>query len=163
MGKIGDPIREMLDCHKDIVRQLAMLKKALGKFRKDGKIEDMRLSLDGLFLFMKTTLALHTKDEEEALFPFMRVGSHLDGEISLILNDHKDVHASIEVLKLLREMGRESHPEIERRVSGIIEMLGEHVRKEENVIYELAREKLTDGQMAEISRRMNAFRDGGGG
>jgi iron-sulfur cluster repair protein YtfE (RIC family) len=154
-----DPIKEIQDFHQEVLRQLDMLERALEKFREDSEADDARLSLDGFYYFVKKDLSVHLRDEEEALFPLMRMHEYPEREINAILNDHKDLFVSVETLRLLKGIDRSTFPEIERGLCNIIETLRDHIWKEDNVIFRLASESLTPREMAEVSERMAKIRE----
>lgn len=158
MKKVEDPIKEMKEFHKELLRQLDMLEKALEKFRKDGKTDYMRLSLDGFIFFAKKDLRLHIKDEEKALFPVMIKNKYLESDIREIVNDHDYLNVSIDALKLIRNMEKKTRPEIEKKVREITDTLRTHVHKEEEVVFKLAQGRLTDKQLSRVTNMMNKLR-----
>jgi hemerythrin-like domain-containing protein len=149
----------MKDFHKEVQRQLDLLEKSLNGFKKSLRLDDMRLSLDGFFFFVRTDLSLHIMDEEKALFPVLMNSKSLEKDIEDIMNDHDYLITSVETLRLLKGMKRKAYSEIEDKVSEIIDTLREHVWKEENVVFRFAQDNLTGQQMSEIANKMEIFRN----
>jgi hemerythrin-like domain-containing protein len=162
MEEVGEPMEEMIKCHEEILGHLDRLEQALGKFRKDGNGEDLRLTLEVFLLFLKTTLRLHRKDEEEALFPCLRETDFPGGEIERLIEDHDKLRATEDFIHLIKDIKKEDTGEIDKRLGESIRNLRDHIGREEEVLFRIAREKLSDGQMSGIAERMRSFRRGGG-
>ena len=79
-------------------------------------------------------------------------------EIEKLLTDHKDLQASIAVLKVLKGMENMDNDEIFIKVNAIIDTLREHISMEENVVFSLARESLNTQELEQISKKMQLFR-----
>jgi len=157
MPTIEYPIREMRLFHKEALRQLELLGKGLERFRVDGKRDFLTLSMDGFFLFAKNDLAVHIRDEEGAMFPILRRYTKL---VDKLLGDHDYIDASVKLLETLRGMKKANDSEIDKKIKEVIQTFRDHIWKEENVIFKVAEERLTEEQISEIAERMALFRGG---
>jgi len=161
MKQIRDPLKELKSFHRDALKQLEMLEKALAAFRETGRVDEMRLSLEGFYFFVRKEMALHSKDEEEILFPLLE-NMDLGGiDVKDIVDEHEYLRASEEVLELLKGADRETKKQIESTVDEVIQTLREHIRKEDVFIIGGAARKLSREQLAGIAGKMNELRSGG--
>jgi iron-sulfur cluster repair protein YtfE (RIC family) len=100
-----------------------------------------------------TELERHFKDEEEFVFPYLKGKDvELDNLISEIMNEHiilKDkilsLNDNLNLIDQLDEIGN---------------ILGEHVRKEERILFEKAQTILNDAELNIIENKFNESRPG---
>ncbi len=151
-------IDEMLECHSEILRQSRRLEEALEGFRKGGSREDLRLTLDVFLLFTRTTLKLHKRDEEELLFPCLADAGFPGKDLERLMAEHEEFSALDELVGLARDFGKGGAPAMDARLMESLGKLKAHMKEEEDVIFSMAREKLSEKDMEKISERMKALR-----
>jgi hemerythrin-like domain-containing protein len=158
MEIIKNPIHKMRCSHKQVLKQIEKLEQATITFRDGGSVQNMILSLDGFLLFEKIELAIHLKDEEEALFPVLRANGHLGKEIEEILGEHDYLYTTIELLKLMKHTDGKSAKYVQKKLEDIAGTLRDHIWKEDNVIFKIAEEMLSAEDMNEVGKKMALFR-----
>ena len=170
--KIEYPIQELERFHKDTTKRMKLLQKAINRLEKDKDIEKFEDVFVDFFNFCENELPIHVEDEEHALFPMLRTRIPItrgntgnDGIIDM-LNDHKDIYAAIEVIKLMKRLiGGEKNSddkylaEIIARTRNIIELMDDHFTKEENVLFKMVGDILTPNQITEIAHKMTKIRE----
>ena len=131
---------------------------------------------------MATRLLLHARKEDEALFPALeRAFGTPDGPTAVMRREHRAIHDRAgRFRETLRELNEVEHPAI---VAGgatlrtlaegggsaaalvqtgeeIVSLLDLHFGKEEEILFPMAREVLSDDELAEVGRRMEAIEAG---
>jgi iron-sulfur cluster repair protein YtfE (RIC family) len=128
---------------------------------------------------MATRLLRHARKEDEALFPALeRAFGAIDGPTAVMRQEHRAIHDRAWLFReTLRELNEVEHPAIvadgatlrtlaERGGNAaalaqtgeeIVSLLVLHFGKEEDVLFPMARTMLSDDEMAEVGRRMEAI------
>ena len=128
---------------------------------------------------MATKLALHAKKEDDVLFPAMeRAMGTSQGPTSVMREEHSEIHDRVRLLgETLRELHEIEHPAIvaegtrlhrlahaggtsaalAESAETLVQLLDRHFSKEENVLFPMAKDALTDAEMAAVAERMAAF------
>ncbi|RLI98354.1 MAG: hypothetical protein DRO99_00855 [Candidatus Aenigmatarchaeota archaeon] len=165
------PMQELRKFHKMAQKKIDKLEKGINDLEKTKDIGGFEETFIEFFDFVENDLPVHIEDEEHALFPMLRIclpdeNPDNTDAISAMLNDHKDVIAAAEVIRLMKRLigGEEKNDkeyvdEIIARARSIIDVMNDHFLKEEEVIYKLAEDKLTNEQMDELSKKMEAIRE----
>jgi iron-sulfur cluster repair protein YtfE (RIC family) len=70
---ITDPFRKLVECHDEILKHLRTFEDALLDLEQDGRrgLTRQLESIKGALEFFQTEIALHTRDEEDGLFPLL--------------------------------------------------------------------------------------------
>ncbi len=98
-----------------------------------------------------TELEHHFKDEEQFVFPYLKVKDiELDNLISEILNEH--IILKEKILSLV------DNPNLIDQLDEIGNILGEHVRKEERILFEKAQTILSDDELKIIENKFDESR-----
>ncbi len=174
---IENPFEKLQECHDHILEQLAKLEVALHDLEAGGISALIRQKecLTKTFEFIDTSGHMHTKDEEEGLFPFLdsklqpRVQRlHFDRTpVQAIKEQHRKGEEITERLRFLNDklqkdpnqMGAEILlEEFVRKSQALIEFYREHIRGENEVVFPLAERLLTQEEKAEVARIMDAHR-----
>jgi iron-sulfur cluster repair protein YtfE (RIC family) len=96
-------------------------------------------------------LAHHFKDEEQFVFPYLKGKDvELDNLISEILNEHIMLKEKILALN--------DDPNLIEQLDEIGNILSEHIRKEERILFEKAQEILNDEELKLIENKFNESR-----
>ena len=135
----------------------------LGKLRQlEDALSELDLKvLEEVLRFMEGDLPLHRKKEEEVLFPAL--GRHIGtetGPIAVMLQEHeaelnhlRDLRAAVDDLK----GGGDAGNRVRGSARAILELLRAHIRKEDEILFPMAEQRLTPEEHAEVARSMAAI------
>ena len=175
-----DPIDRLLWEHQGIMRQVADLRTAIATLARDGEasLPAVRPVFQATSRMIERELIAHARREDEALFPALeRVFGREEPITGEMRREHRDIHAQADRFRVtLRELNEIEHPAIVRegeRLSGLagaggaadlcasgsemIRLLDEHFRKEEEILFPLAREVLDEREREQVGRAMEAL------
>ncbi len=175
-----DPIERLLWEHQGIMRQVAELRGAVATLARDGDaaLPTVRPVLVATARMIERELFAHARREDDVLFPALeRVFGREEALTVEMRREHVDIHAQAERFRgTLRELNEVEHPAIVRagerlaslagaggaaelRASGVemIRLLDEHFRKEEEILFPLAREVLMPEELEAVGRAMEAM------
>lgn len=174
-------IEHLLQDHRDIMAQVADLRKAVADLtvRGEAALPSVRPVLVRIGQMMATQLAQHARKEDEALFPAIEAVIGAEGGPTQGMRlEHQEIHGQGEVLrKTLYELNAVEHPKIEAggaklrelAVSGgsaetlkanaeeIIRLLDMHFDKEEQILFPMAEALLDEATLTAVARRMEAL------
>lgn len=146
--------------HRVIERYLAVLEKIIEKPKFGGEdISDLEKILDFIRNFADRC---HHGKEEDVLFPAMgKAGVPRDGgPIGMMLYEHKEgrgyVAGLTKALGEFRNGKKDTQKEIRDNAQSYIEFLQSHIPKEDNILYPMAEEVLTD---ADDQRLLKQFEE----
>jgi hemerythrin-like domain-containing protein len=135
------------------------------------KALDVTLATE-LLGFLRRDMALHVQDEEEDLFPLMRLRCSLEDGIERVIAALSAEHAGDRHLADIVITGLESaladgplpaaDPELRDAMIDFARNERRHLALENSVVLPLARLRLTAADLAELSARLTRRRDGGG-
>jgi len=173
-----DPIDVLLQEHEVIMGRIADLRRAVRDLETRGgdAVGEALPALRSVGEMMATTLHLHARKEDEALFPALEVvfGSEM-GPTAVMRQEHRAIHAQADLFrKTLHELHEVEHPAIVRqgaelrdlaaRGGGvaelkeagaeIIRLLDAHFGKEEMVLFPMARNLLQPDVLRRVMERM---------
>jgi|GEM_PF-924196 len=149
-------------CHDHIGQRLNDLD-AVGQELLDGAAlgEPQLAALGAVLAFLDTAIPIHSADEEQSLFPRLREqpmfavaqGTPMD------CMEHEHVeHAALKVT-LKRAMMQNDAQLAGRCARGMVADYRTHIRKEEDILYPMARELLTDPHVIDaMTEEMRARR-----
>ncbi len=172
-----DPIDHLLEEHRAIMTRLAPLRRAVEELHGEGAdLSRILPVLQDAGQMMATTLLLHARQEDEALFPEIeRALDSAGGPTAVMRQEHRDIHAGAELFRrTLRELNEVEHPAIMARgealrslpagVSGtgqlrgiaeeILALVDAHFGKEEQILFPMARQVLTSEALEQTAQRM---------
>jgi hemerythrin-like domain-containing protein len=161
-----EPIEALYICHENILARMdriGALSRALlqgGPQAFAPQIEQWR----ELLSFVEHTVANHTKDEEEGLFPMLR--KHLEDEVVGCLADHtwaedteKWLREQFEVFTSYPHTPSEVHIEqFARRAGELAGYYREHIEKENRQVFPMAKELLSQEQLKHLGTLMRKHR-----
>jgi|GEM_PF-4581170 len=169
--RVEFPLKELKRFHAAARKEMDNLGKAASMLEKTKNVASFEKRFVKFFGFCENELPIHIDDEEKALFPIMRTFFPEDGEdagdtIDDVLNDHKDVFAAIEAIKLMKRVlgGEKSRDpkfiaDIVARTRNLISAMDEHFLKEETMIFGAVEYGFTPGQMEQLARKMTKNRE----
>jgi len=178
---VHDPIDQLLQEHRDIMAEVDVLRRAVEDLhaRGDAALPASLPALRSVGRMMATRLLRHARKEDEALFPALeRVFGTSDGPTAVMRQEHRAIHDRAGLFReTLRELNEVEHPAIvaggatlrmlaERGGNAtalvetgmeIVSLLDLHFGKEEDILFPMARAMLSDDEMREVGRRMEAI------
>ena len=163
---IDTPVEHLMACHRRIEDRLTTLARAGDHLRDDrpAALEAIRRSI----LFLDSSGVLHTKDEEESLFPKLR--PHLSPEELQFLDRLEEQHRAAEsVFTELKDVAEElaiaadNFVSVDRRYKKLAARLSAlyrpHIQSEDEILTTLVRRTLTDDELRVIAEEMKARRE----
>lgn len=145
-----NPIDELKQEHEGIKISLEILSRItqrLGAEDETAAAEDLGRLLDFFTVFVDTC---HHGKEEELLFPALEASGvpKEGGPIGVMLADHDSGRGHIRALRgklaAYRDGDRSVVPEIRRHAEAYAEMLRLHIEKENQVLFQIAEDHLSD-------------------
>ena len=176
-----DPIDRLLQEHRDIMADVAVLRRAVEDLdvRGDAALPAALPALRSVGRMMATRLLRHARKEDEALFPALeRVFGATDGPTAVMRQEHRAIHDHARLFReTLRELNEIEHPAIvaggatlrtlveqggnaavlARTGAEIVSLLDLHFGKEEDILFPMARAMLSEEDMATVGRGMEAI------
>lgn len=174
-----DPIDRLLQEHVLIMRQVADLRSAVQTLaeRGEGALPELRPALQGTVRMIETELLAHARREDDALFPAIERALDVTEMTGQMRQEHRDIHAEADRFRAtLRELNETEHPAIvasqarlgELAATGgaeslrataaeLIRLLDDHFRKEEEVLFPMARGVLEAKELESVAREMEAL------
>jgi len=153
-----EPIKDLKMEHDAVRLTLKILDKICQKIEKAGEIIDL-LTLNQLLEFFKVFVdKCHHGKEEELLFPALEnVGvSNKGGPIEVLLHEHQlgreYVQAMISAIAQYTNGDRMGGDEFVKAARQYINLLDQHIDKENNVLFPLAEKHLPEQEQARLSR-----------
>lgn len=118
--------------------------------------------------FLANDMALHVRDEEEDLFPLLRRRCAPEDEIEAVLSELADEHANDErlggnVIAALTGLidaaaPPRTKPEVRQMMRAFARRQRRHLMVENNIVLPIARTRLVDLDLANLTKRMTARR-----
>jgi hemerythrin-like domain-containing protein len=175
---IIDPFKKLVECHDQILKHLQTFEDALNDLEQNGihAFKRERENIRETFGFFQADVALHTRDEEDGLFPLLEpklqrrpvLNPHFERTpIQAIEEQHRKAEAETQRLEILHsKLGAESDEarcvlliaEFVKRGRVLIAFYREHIRGENEAIFPLAERILTGDEKAHVARVMNTHR-----
>lgn len=173
-----DPIDRLLEEHQAIMARVDELRRAVADLRRRGEtaLPEGLPVLEAVSAMMDTELVAHARREDEALFPALEaIFGATETPTAVMREEHRAIHARAQLFhRTLHELNQVEHPAIVaggerlRAIAAqggrpedlsaigaeIIELLDLHFRKEEEILFPMAREVLSSEALREVARRM---------
>lgn len=110
----------------------------------------------GCFKDFLTGLKRHIVWEEEILFPAFeaKTGMRDSGPTAVMRMEHRQIHGFLDGIHEAVRRGEPCDPRIEQ---SLMDTLGQHNVKEENVLYPMLDNLLSEEERAEVFRKMEAL------
>ena len=173
-----DPIERLLQEHRSIMRTIAGLRTAVQALatRGDAALAETRPALEGTVRMIESELHAHARREDDAMFPVVERAMVERALLEEMRDEHRRIHGGADrFVATLRELHEVEHPAIVaggERLSGLvatgagaaalrataaelIRQLDDHFRKEEEILFPMAREVLEAGELEEVARAMD--------
>ena len=161
----SDPLGMLSDCHRRIARfleaMIAITEEARGRALVGEKHEALATALK----YFREAAPKHTADEEDSLFPRMKVRAEDAGKqlpvLTVLHTDHVSVvekHHDVDALAqrwLIEDvLNREAADRMLELLYGLRETYQEHIEIEETKLFPLAARVLTSRDLHEIGKEM---------
>jgi hemerythrin-like domain-containing protein len=149
------PTEDLMNEHRVIERMMAVVSGAADRL-EGGKTVDMALFVDASDFFKNFADRCHHNKEEKILFEKMmeRGVSGEVGPIAVMLREHEDGRAHVRKIAELsaKKLDRKSAQELVRQTRSYVELLSQHIQKEDNVLYPMADQILTSEDQKELEK-----------
>jgi hemerythrin-like domain-containing protein len=172
LANFTQPLEMMKDCHRRIEHFLEVLQKVVERFGEGELPEEGRRALDSSLNYFAHAAPRHTADEEASLFPRLRnhagVKAHpVMAELLRLEADHRRAdacHQKVEQIgRLWLETGRigpQSRTQLRGFLDDLVAIYAAHIRLEEERVFLLAAQALTDNEFDAIGDEMRQRRVG---
>lgn len=155
---LSQPLDHLTACHRRIEERLDLFVRA-GEAYESAPGEAIE-AMHSACRFMDMSGELHTKDEEQSLFP--RLAGHLNEEeerfVAGLEEDHRRAEALYAQLKEAMASLPESLAGYQRIARAMRDIYAAHIAAEDEHLIALGRRTLTTGQLAEVAAEMRARR-----
>ncbi|MBI4187347.1 MAG: hemerythrin domain-containing protein [Chloroflexi bacterium] len=140
--------------HKDVLQRLDSLEKVLDHLDRK---EEIAAELKGLASFFNVDFWVHFAKEEDALFPEIeKFIPRNSGPTGIMLSEHEDLRGINAELQpaiqtyLVDSGGPEAKRTIQGRGHHFIEVLRDHINKEDNILFRIADMHLDQAQIERV-------------
>jgi hemerythrin-like domain-containing protein len=169
LGRIpnfDEPIDALYICHENILKRMRQMEELSEELLRDGAHAFMHQKKywRELLSFIRHTVANHTRDEEEGLFPML--ARKADDELVHLLSDHRWaneteewLHQQFEVFTGNEHVPSEVHlQQFASRAGELARFYSNHIAFENEQLFPMARTVLTDEQVAHLGALMRKHR-----
>lgn len=155
----NSPLLPLVQEHAAGLRQLAALDKAATVLGGKGPSPEILAALADFQGFLDKDLPGHFRREEEHLFPYLEAALGADRSPTAVLRkEHADLMALAQVWRQRLEEIEAASPamalELQRLSRRIIAALGQHFRKEDEVLFPLCHKALSPETLAAIGEKV---------
>jgi len=146
--------QQLKDEHEGVRVMLRILEKICGELETSGGID--KEHFDGILEFLKVFVdKCHHGKEEELLFPaLVAVGVPEDGPIAVMLREHETGRGYVRAMSRSYSAyvtgDRSSSKDIAQNAHGYIGLLRGHIEKENNVLFVMADDRLSENKQDEL-------------
>lgn len=150
-----DPLKILEEEHRIIEKNIAVLESISERILsgEEPPVEDLEKTID----FIKTFAdKCHHGKEENKLFPKMesRGVPRFEGPIGVMLFEHevgrRYVKSMVEALSSIKSGSKKGYLEFRSHALGYAQLLREHISKEDNILYPIARQVLKSRDFEEL-------------
>ena len=151
-----DPLQMLMDEHKIALKQLDILDRAAEEIREKGFSVPVWEKLSHATQFIADDIRAHNQREEDFLFPELEKSLPPGGPVEVMRAEHRqlwegygqltDTTAQIRV----NPEDNRIKDELAKSARFITDLLSNHIYKEDNILFPMARRVLTNEQLNEI-------------
>jgi len=160
-ASFNNPLAMLHACHGKIHAQCVTLRKLSGHLASNGCDLQAQQAAQNIMRYFDTSGQFHHQDEEENLFPTLRLCAgaekpEVDRLLDLLLSDHIRMAAAwAEVRSVLQQVAKGENAALgEPLLNKFIASYTEHIEIEEGVLFPLAERLLSPQQTAQIGKYM---------
>lgn len=158
---VSDPIEKLKAEHDEGLKQLNILQNAATLLETEGASEEIYQDLLNSVHFINNEIRRHNEKEEAALFPVLEKYIP-DGPVTVMLEEHRLLWERLESLeKILPQL--QTHPKEEEVIDQIVQaacfivqLLKDHIAKENEILYPMAQDYLSPSDWAAVERKMTS-------
>ena len=147
------PTEELMEEHRVIEKMLGVMSKAADRLERSEQVEASMFADAADFLRNFADMCHHGK-EEKLLFKKMveRGMPSGSGPIAVLLHEHEDGRAHVRAISKLAEKPLDGYvvKELANHTRSYVELLSQHIQKEDKVLYPIADELLTKADQKEL-------------
>lgn len=158
-----DPIERLMNEHQHGLRELEKMRQAGHELKTSGFKPETYQALQAATDFINGDLRTHNENEENALFPLLEARMGQGGPTTVMRAEHQQLWSALDQLEWGLK-GLSENPsngakvdEIAGLTNFIYTLLSQHISKEDNILYPMAREMLTQEDFRLVSERMNGL------
>jgi hemerythrin-like domain-containing protein len=146
--------KQLRDEHEGVMLMLQILSEVSRQFHATGRVNEEHFT--GILEFLKVFVdQCHHEKEEELLFPaLVHSGIPQDGPIAVMLYEHemgrKYVRVITEAFERHRFKDATAAAAIEQHALDYIELLTDHIDKENNILFAMADDRLSQEKQDEL-------------
>jgi hemerythrin-like domain-containing protein len=148
------PTDELMNEHRVIERMLGIVSVACDRM-EDGQEVERGLFVGATDFFMNFADRCHHSKEEKLLFERMQTRgvSGEVGPIAVMLREHQDGRAHVKKMTELsgQELSKKTRDELVKASRAYVDLLSKHIQKEDNILYPLANQILTEEDQMELA------------
>ena len=167
--KAKRPTDSLREDHVTVIAQLNRLRDASGKLTSVSKsqVDEAKVAIGEVAVFLAKELELHLRKEEEALFPPLEamIGAN-GGPTAVMRYEHEDLRAKNKELQSLvadfgdAEKTQQNTHGLQGTISHIYEVLTQHIHKEDYILFPMANDALKPQDLEKVASKMREL-DGG--
>ena len=150
-----EPIEELMDEHRVIERVLGIIEIAADLLDDDETV-DPELFVDIVdFLSTFADKCHHSKEEKHLFAKMQECGASGEvGPIAVMLREHQDGRAHVRKMAELsqKKMTKANKAAMAKASRAYVELLSQHIRKEDNVLYPMAKQILSGEDMKDLEK-----------
>ncbi len=158
------PLDHLMACHRRIEDKLSVLERASAHM--EDRTEEALRACHSVFTFLDSSGVFHTEDEEESMFPRIRL--HATAEELVYLDTLEAQHREVEgcvarVKSLAKQLERDPVPmhnlkAFAEAVAKLVSLYRAHIASEDQALTEIGRARLDEVALAEIAFEMRLRR-----
>jgi iron-sulfur cluster repair protein YtfE (RIC family) len=140
-------------CHNHIEEKLNVLDGVGQELQGGSELGDSQMArLGAVLAFLDTAIPIHSADEEESLFPRLRqhpAFANTVGHSPMDCMESEHVEHAAFKARLKLAMMQQDAPAVAQAARAIASEYRTHIRKEEDILYPMAKDLLADGHVIE--------------
>ena len=149
------PTEDLMNEHRVIERMLVVVSRAADRLN-EGREVGSEVFVGAADFFKNFADRCHHGKEEKLLFKKMmeRGVSGEVGPIAVMLREHEDGRAHVRKIAELsaRKLDERSRTELIKHAKAYVDLLGQHIQKEDNILYPMANQILTSEDQKELEK-----------
>ena len=153
-----DPFAIFEAQHEEGLKQLNHLEGAVERLRASGASPELLEAIRGAAAFINREVRVHNQKEEELLFPPLEGVLPPGGPTAVMRDEHRALWSALgrleEAISWLAGGNEAARVEVINSARFIVELLRAHIRKENEVLYPMARRLLSREKIEGMAQRM---------
>lgn len=152
-----DPIAIFMAQHEEGLAHLRRLGGYIQRVERREVTEEVLEGIRRATAFINKEVRVHNEKEEELLFPELEKVLPPKGPTFVMREEHRrlwEVLEKVETTLERLERDREATDELVASAQFVVQLLSEHINKENSVLFPMAKQLLAPEQMAAIAQRM---------